>query len=289
MAHLLGPIESRQYLPGRLEALHGYGEAGNAHARETPPHHRQHVAQGGAVAGTDHGDVAREPRQRPLALFRKQPFRRQPRLELLERRSKRSFAGRFDVVDDGLKVAACLEQRQAAAHHGLHAVIRPEAHQAVAVGEQHTAQLRSVVLEAEIPVAGGMPVEVRDLSLHPNEPKALFDEQSRFGVDLADRSNALGQAGNRCTARLHGRENIKAPVMVETDSVCITGMPNRETWVMRSASSRRTRRHGLMTGSALIECRCQRQADSRFGETSRRQDALKSACGRNCFQDSLSL
>ena len=192
-AHPLGAVQRPEQLPLGLEALHGDVEAGDAHAGKAPLHHREHVAQGCAVPGTDDRHMARERRQRTFALGCEQALASQLALQLLEGRPQRSLAGWFDVVDDCLEVATRLVDGEPTAQHDRHAVGRREANETVAVGEHRAAQLRAVVLQAEVPMAGSVAAEVRHLAADPHELKALLHQEPRCRSDLADAAYAVGR------------------------------------------------------------------------------------------------
>ena len=119
MPHPLGAVEGGEDLAFRLRPLHGDVEAGHAQAGKAPPQHRQHVAQGGAVAGTDHRQMARKLRQRPLAFRREQALGAEPGAQLFEGDAQRTLAGAFDVIDEGLEVAPGFVHGEASPqHHG---------------------------------------------------------------------------------------------------------------------------------------------------------------------------
>ena len=211
MAHPLGAVQRADELPFGLEALHGDVEAGDAHAGKAPLHYRKHVAQSRAVPGTDHRHVARKRWQRAFALRREQALGGKPALQLLEGRPQCAFPGRFDVVDDGLEVAPRLEDGEPTPQHHRHAVGRRKADEAVSVREHDAAQLRAVVFQAEIPVAGGVAAEVRYLAADPDQPKALLHQKPRRGGDLADAAHAIGGQRTKLALRVglgprpHGR------------------------------------------------------------------------------------
>ena len=135
--------------------------------------------------------MARKGRQRALAFGSEKAFGVEGRLELLERGPQRAFASGFNVVDDDLEVAPRLVDGKPSAQHHRQAVGWREADEAVAAGEHDAAQLRPVVLQAEVPVARSIGAEVGHLAANPDQPKALFDQKPRRGSHLTDGADAI--------------------------------------------------------------------------------------------------
>ena len=65
------------------------------------------------------------------------------------------------MIGEQLKVAARFVKADASAQYHLHAVARLEANEAIAVREHRTAQLRAIVLQREVPMAGTRCAKVR--------------------------------------------------------------------------------------------------------------------------------
>ena len=131
---------------------------------------------GGAARRGHDADLAREARQRRACGPRSNsPSAVQPRLELLEGELQGAEPLRLQQLDDQLVLAA-LRRRPRRRRSAMHvqAVARLEADAPRAVAEQHAAQLRALVLEREVGVAGAVDLEVGDLALDPHRRKPLL-------------------------------------------------------------------------------------------------------------------
>jgi len=97
-------------------------------------------------------------------------------LEFFELPAQFTFAGRFELLDDHLIVAARFVEADLAKDQRLVAVFEIDRWATLALAEECTAHLRSVVLEAEIDMAGCWPGQVGYLAFNPDTRNAVFQQ-----------------------------------------------------------------------------------------------------------------
>ena len=73
------------------------------------------------------------------------------------------------MLDDELELTAALVERYLGPQQHLLAIARRVLNSLVAIAKHGAADLRPVVLEGEIPVAGARPGEIAELSLDPDK------------------------------------------------------------------------------------------------------------------------
>ena len=130
--------------------------------------HAQDVAQHGAGGRGHDADPARQHRQRALARGVEEALLLELLLQLLEGLLQRALAERLEQLHRQLVLAARRVDAELSAREHLHSVARPEAHQPGVGLPDHRAQLRLLVLQREVPVAGRRELEVRDLAFDPD-------------------------------------------------------------------------------------------------------------------------
>ncbi len=133
--------------------------------------------------------------KRPFSFRRKQTFRREFVLKLLEGQIERPLPLRLHVFDVELQVAADrIEAHSPIAQH-RHAVFRDEAQPCALAAKHDRAHLALVVLEGEIKMARWRDAKIGNFALNPQglDPgfQGAFDEL----VQLAD-SQELGLCGS---------------------------------------------------------------------------------------------
>ena len=129
-----------------------------------------------------------------------QAVRLEPPLELVERGLQRAQPVRLERVDDELILALDLVHADASARDDAHPVLGRELQAQHARAEHHRANLRLVVLEREVDVAGAPLLAVGDLALDGDEAELRFDRGLDPGRELADREH-------RATPRAGGSSN----------------------------------------------------------------------------------
>src|SRR5690606_2663397 len=165
--------------------------------------HVEDVADGGARRRSDDTDAARKPGQRALVLGVEQSFRGKLRLQDLELAAQSPFAGFLDVIQDELIVAPRLVQAHATACLDVHPVFGREARQQVSLPEHGAANLRGLILQREVPVAGGGARQVRHLAFDPERRQAALEQhpslaiEPRGGVYIPGRRFGRGLGGGQ--------------------------------------------------------------------------------------------
>ena len=94
----------------------------------------------------------------------------EPRAQLLEGELQRSAPARLELAHDQLQVAARGVDRELAARDDLEPFLGIERKPHGIAAEQDRAQLRLVVLQREVRVAGAGAAQVADLAHHPHRP-----------------------------------------------------------------------------------------------------------------------
>jgi hypothetical protein len=165
-------------------------------ARRAAPQRRQHVAQGRRLRRGHDAQHARKARQRALPRGVEQAFALELRLELLEGFVQRAQACASHHFDVQLEFAARFVKARARAHFHLHAVGRLPAEQHRFLAEHHTVDLRGLVLQSEVAVAGVVALEIGDFSAHPRERQMPLHDLPGEPVQLGDGEHAR----RRCDA-----------------------------------------------------------------------------------------
>ena len=136
----------------------------------------QHVGDHRAPRRGDQPDAPRQHRQRLPSRRVEQALGRQLCFKLVEGQLQRAVAGRLQVFDDKLVFAPRVVHADAPARGHGQSVLWFEFHQTQRGLEQHGPQLRSLVLQSEVEVAGGGGLAVRDLALHPHLTEFAFQQ-----------------------------------------------------------------------------------------------------------------
>ncbi len=135
-------------------------------------------------------DHFREKRQGALALEREQAFGRELPLPLLEQRHQRPDACRRQAVDDQLIFRAAREGRDPPARDHLEPVLGLEGQALGAAPPADGVQTGARVLEGEIEMPRGRPLEPRDLAAHPDVAVGILERPLERARQLADRELA---------------------------------------------------------------------------------------------------
>jgi len=106
---------------------------------------------------------------------------------LLEADLQRTGADRFDAVDDDLVVAALRVDGQCPARAHLHAALRFHAESLRRRAPDDGAQLRALVLEREVEMAGRVLAQPGDLGFQPDALVVGFQHRANFGLKFAYR------------------------------------------------------------------------------------------------------
>ena len=147
--------------------------------------HVQHITERSAGGTGNDGQVAGVLRQRTLPILIEQPLSGELLLQRFERRAESAFSGRLETIHDQLKIASRLVEADPARQTYLQAVLNVQADQAVAAGEHGAADLRTLVLQGEVPVSGPGTPEVRQLAFHAHLTEVLLDQQPCLAGQLA--------------------------------------------------------------------------------------------------------
>src|SRR2546428_6138391 len=113
-----------------------------------------HVADGRALWRSDDSDAAGEQRQRFFARGFEEAFGFEALFQLLEGELQRALPHQLDFLDVNLIFAALFVDADTAADGDLQAVLGAELDAALLLLEVNAANLRAVVLQSEIDVAG---------------------------------------------------------------------------------------------------------------------------------------
>ena len=142
--------------------------------REAPGDGGADVLDDRAALAGDHADDARQQRDRQLALGVEQPFLEQTQPQPLDPGEQRALAGVVQPVDDELVLGPVGVGGDAPGGDHLHAVLRPDG-EARHVGlPDHRFQLRALVLQREVDVAGGVALELGDLAAHAHPAEGVL-------------------------------------------------------------------------------------------------------------------
>ena len=115
-------------------------------------------------------------------------------LQLFERELQRAAALRLEMLADDLIFAFRFIDRQPAARDDVDAVLDLEFQVAVGRTEHDRLDLRGLILEREVDVAGVPHPAVRDFALDPELPEAGLEGRADAGGQLRDGDDAGGEA-----------------------------------------------------------------------------------------------
>ncbi len=124
--------------------------------------------------------------QRLLALGGKQALGLEFGFQCLKGLAQCAVTGGLDAVDNQLIVATAFIQTDTAARADLLAVAHGQAHAGGILAKQRAADLRAVVLQCEVHMAGAGPRQVGQLALNPDTRKDIFQQLPGTGIQLAD-------------------------------------------------------------------------------------------------------
>ena len=142
----------------------------------------QNIAQCRGLRRGHNADAAGQRGNRFLAGSVEQAFGFQLGLELFKRNLERARALRFQVFRRNLQFATVLVDGHPAANHHLHAIFRTKPQQARLRAEHHDADLRTLVFQREVEMAGIMGAEIGDLAFHPGVGELALN----VGADRCD-------------------------------------------------------------------------------------------------------
>src|SRR5262249_55723449 len=142
---------------------------------EAPADDVEDVSDGRACGRGDDADHARIGGERSLAPVVEETLCLELALELLEGQVQRAPAPGLPHPHPDLVLPARRVEVEAAESHHLHAVLELEAHAAPAAAEEDGGDLRALVLQGEVRVAGAWHSQVGDLPLDPEHGEALLE------------------------------------------------------------------------------------------------------------------
>src|SRR5207247_1588940 len=173
----------------RPVALHPHRRNEDMQVAEAAADDVEDVADGRAGWRRDDADHSREGREQPLAPLVEEAFRLELPLELLESELERAEALGLHHLDDQLVLTPRGVDVEAAEDQHLLAVLEVEAHPPAAAAEEDGRELRALVLEREVRVAGAWRAQVRDLPLDPHGRKRLLERHLQAQSQLRNRIN----------------------------------------------------------------------------------------------------
>ena len=149
----------------------------------------------------DHADQPRRERQPALALRVEQPLGGERLAALVEQRHQRALPGQLEPLDDDLVARAGGIGGELAGRDHLDPVLGLEAERRRLAAPDHRVDAGGVVLQREIAMARGDPLEARNLAAHPDMVERALDGPLQRGGQLRD---ASGRARCRPALRLLG-------------------------------------------------------------------------------------
>ena len=142
---------------------------------------------------------ARRERQRALAARVEQPLRRQRPAALVEQGHQRALAGQLEPLDDDLVARAGRIGGQLAGRDHLDPVLGLEAERARLAAPDHRVDAGGIVLEREIAMARGDPLEARNLAAHADMVERALDRPLERGDSSeTDSAGALSPGALGC-------------------------------------------------------------------------------------------
>src|SRR5262249_33850876 len=157
----------------------------DAYVAEASANDVQDVAQGRAAGRCDDADRPGKRGNRTLPRLIEQSLGFEPLLELLERELERAQPLGLHEPDHQLVLAAGRVYVEPAKDENLEPVLGHESYAPPATAEQHTPELRQIVLQREVRVARRRHTQVADLALDPDSRKRIleppFDPRGELG------------------------------------------------------------------------------------------------------------
>ena len=202
-AALVGNLDCAGDRTRGLFALYRHRVEDDPGHRRAAPDHGQGIADGRSAGRGDDADTQGRSRHGLLAALVEQAFVGQPLLQGFVFAHQAADAGFFQVLDDELEFASRLVEGDLRPDQYLLAIPRPKTDPAVAVAEHGCAQLRTLVLQREIPVAGGRCREVGDLALQPDAPHPLLEQRADLEIE-----RGYAPDGFVCGGGGHGRVSM---------------------------------------------------------------------------------
>jgi hypothetical protein len=132
---------------------------------------------------------------------------------ILEQLEQGALARELDRFDHDLIARARRIGRDPAGDDDLHPVLGPERQVARRAAPADAVDHRLVVLEREIEMAGGGPLETRDLAPDPDMGELILKGPLERPADLADREfrQVMGRRSRRIVRHLRGHYDTAAP------------------------------------------------------------------------------
>src|SRR5207248_4162072 len=167
-------------------ALHAHGKHGEIDVGKTAREDAHDVADGSTARRSDEADTAGKQRQRLLARRIEETFPFEALFQLVEGELKRAEADRLDFLDVNLIFAALFVDADGATHGDLQAVFGAELDAALLLFEENAFNLRAVVFQGEIDVAGLRFAAVGDFALDEDVGEIAGEEIADASGELAD-------------------------------------------------------------------------------------------------------
>ena len=185
---------------GGTRALHGRRQEDHFSQRKPTFEHAQQVVNHRATLGRDDTDAPREARQRPFATRLKQPLGLELAVQLLTLHLRHTDAFWEQQVGHQLAGTLALVQMNRAVGDQRQAIGRHDRRVERAAAEQHTAQLRVLVLQREVVVPGRRAAHVDHFAAQPHV--------LQHGVRVEHAADVQRQLTDRVDVRrvLEGRE-----------------------------------------------------------------------------------
>ena len=150
------------------------------------------MSRSAALFGRRHNaDLARKRRNRPLPFWLEQALLLQLLFELFECELQGAQTRRLEHLDNQLVFAASFVRAYAAARAKPLSILRTESKQSRRIAETHGGQLRAIVLQCEVEVAGRGCLAVGQLAFHPDVDEtplqhvANLEAEFRYRIDLS--------------------------------------------------------------------------------------------------------
>ena len=158
--------------------------------RISAPQHVDDVADGGAVERRHDADLARQCRQRALAVPVEKALGRQALLELVEGQLQRAESLRLEMLADDLILAFRVVHADPAARYHAQPVARRKPQGAQGRPEHPAPDLRAGVFQREVHVARIPDAAVRQLAFDPDLDESILDERPDLPCQLGNRQDA---------------------------------------------------------------------------------------------------
>ena len=184
-AAAVGSLDLPDELRRCLFALDERGVDDDADQRVAAAQGGEGIVDGGAARAGDDADLSRRGRDGALARGIETTFGGEHVAAAFEFGFERADARRFNLVEDELVVAARLIEGGAAMHAHREAVGQFARRQAEAVAvalEQRAGDLRRIILEGEVKMAGGGAAQIADFAFDPDIAVITFKLGADAGV-----------------------------------------------------------------------------------------------------------